>query len=224
MQLQKTDRARAELQPGTRTLGQRERALLLLADGVKTTHDFRALFNGAGEDIALRLLEGGYLQISVGQQPFLPLAPGSSVSVAAVTGTAAIEVAAEVLPAAVPSIVNLPGHAEDDGHVEHPQDLPDADQIPAISSASDRFEGKRSLATTRMFLFDLCERMFARRDPAMAEHFRESLRSSKDRQTMLAAAGEMIEEIEKAAGRERADSIRERIAMLLPDEVEQATA
>ena len=28
---------------------------------------------------------------------------------------------------------------------------------------SDHFEGKRSLATTRMFLFDICERMFVRK-------------------------------------------------------------
>ena len=33
MQLLKTEKARAELQGGTRTLGQRERALLILADG-----------------------------------------------------------------------------------------------------------------------------------------------------------------------------------------------
>ena len=59
MQLHKTDRARAELKPGTRTLGQRERTLLLLADGSKSVLDFRLLFNGDGEQIALRLLHEG---------------------------------------------------------------------------------------------------------------------------------------------------------------------
>lgn len=89
-----------------------------------------------------------------------------------------------------------------------------AEEAPKPSS--DNFEGKRSLATTRMFLFDICERMFARRNPEMAERFREALRNAKDRETMLSASREMIEEIEKIAGHERADSISERIAMLLP--------
>ena len=86
----------------------------------------------------------------------------------------------------------------------------------AIKVSADQFEGKRSLATTRMFLFDLCERMFACRNPDMAERCREALRNAKDRETMLAASREMIEEIEKVAGHGRADSISERIAMLLP--------
>ena len=86
-------------------------------------------------------------------------------------------------------------------------------------STGDPFEGKRSLATTRMFLFDICERMFARRDPAMADRFREALRQARDREGMLAAGRDMIAEIERVAGPERADSISERVAMLLPPEL-----
>ena len=73
-----------------------------------------------------------------------------------------------------------------------------------------------------MFLFDICERMFARRDPLMAEAFREALRAAKDRESMLAAGRDMLAEIEKAAGPERADSISQRIAMLLPPETAAA--
>ena len=61
MQLHKTDRARAELKPGVRTLGQRERTLLLMADGNRSVRDFRPLFEGDGEQIALRLLREGFL-------------------------------------------------------------------------------------------------------------------------------------------------------------------
>lgn len=85
-------------------------------------------------------------------------------------------------------------------------------------AGSDPFDGKRSLTTVRMFLFDMCERMFVRKDPVQAEFFREALRSARDRASMLAAGRLMIDEIEKIAGPERADSIRERIAMMLPDE------
>lgn len=186
MQLHKTDRARAELKPGVRTLGQRERTLLLMADGSKSAQDFRPLFDGDGEAIALRLLREGFLEAHPGK-----------------TSTPATASAPAPAPASKPTPAQL-------------QNFPSPETTQAIQVSADQFEGKRSLATTRMFLFDICERMFARRDPVMAERFREALRNAKDRETMLAASREMIEEIEKIAGHERADSISERIAMLLP--------
>jgi hypothetical protein len=67
-----------------------------------------------------------------------------------------------------------------------------------------------------MFLFDLCERMFVRRDPALAERLRETLREARDRDSMLATARAMLGEIEQAAGAARAEAIRERIEKLLP--------
>jgi hypothetical protein len=180
MQLHKTDRARAELKPGVRTLGQRERTLLLMADGSKSAQDFRPLFDGDGEAIALRLLREGFLEAHPGKTA-APTSP----------------------PAPKPTPAQL-------------QNFPSPETTQAIQVSADQFEGKRSLATTRMFLFDICERMFARRDPVMAERFREALRNAKDRETMLGASREMLEQIEIIAGHERADSISERIAMLLP--------
>jgi hypothetical protein len=188
MQLHKTDRARAELKPGVRTLGQRERTLLLMADGSKSAQDFRPLFDGDGEAIALRLLREGFLEAH----------PGKRSTPAAVS-------------AAVPAPTITPVQL---------QNFPSPETTQAIQVAADQFEGKRSLATTRMFLFDICERMFARRNPEMAERFREALRNAKDRESMLAASREMLEEIEKIAGHERADSISERIAMLLPQHID----
>lgn len=184
MQLHKTDRARAELKPGVRTLGQRERTLLLMADGSKSAQDFRPLFEGDGEAIALRLLRDGFLEAHPGKTS-----------------------ASAKNPAPAPAQTLTPAQL---------QNFPSPETTQAIQVSADQFEGKRSLATTRMFLFDICERMFARRNPEMAERFREALRNAKDRETMLSASREMIEEIEKIAGHERADSISERIAMLLP--------
>ncbi|MDO8385577.1 MAG: hypothetical protein Q7T13_04135 [Polaromonas sp.] len=189
MQLHKTDRARAELKPGNRTLGQRERTLLLLADGSKSVQDFRPLFNGDGEEIALRLLREGFLQAHPGK------APG----------------------AARPPLPEKPQPVK----LERPALAPSTPPAPAPARVSaDQFDGKRSLATTRMFLFDICERMFSRKNPELAGVFREALRDARDREAMLAAARRMIEEIEKVTGSERADSISERIAMLLPAEQE----
>lgn len=101
----------------------------------------------------------------------------------------------------------------------HAAQAPQPSTAPAVPrSSSDNFDGKRSLATTRMFLFDLCERMFANKTPALAEQFRGQLREAGDRESMLVIARAMILQVEEIAGPERADGLSERIAMLLPPE------
>ena len=195
MRLQKTDRARAELQPGVRTLGQRERTLLLLADGSKSVSDFRPLFAGDGEQIALQLLKDGFLEAH----------PAGGKTTSFVPSRPAPLVVEAPRPAAVATATPR-------------EDFPSPETTQAIQVSADSFEGKRSLATTRMFLFDMCERMFARRNPTLAEAFREGLRNAKDRESMLTVSREMMVQIEAVAGHERADSIAERIAMLLPAE------
>lgn len=76
----------------------------------------------------------------------------------------------------------------------------------------------RSLPAARMYLFDMCERMFARRDPALAETFREALRNARDVESMLHVGAALIEEVVQMAGHERAQTIRERLKELLPEE------
>ena len=197
MQLHKTSRARAELKPGVRTLGQRERVLLLLADGSKSAQDFQPLFGGEGEKIALRLLSEGYLERQTAPAP-------TKASASA--------------PAKAPAPVRLKTRPVPEPAVITPSELPSISSFGPPPAGADPFEGKRSLATTRMFLFDICERLFARRNPLMAEQFREALRNAKDRKTMLATSRLMLEHIEMLAGHERADAISERLAMILPDE------
>ena len=194
MQLHKTDRARAELKPGTRTLGQRERTLLLLADGSKSVLDFRLLFNGDGEQIALRLLHEGFLEAHPRDQLHAAVQPAKTFPYQPSQPQPRAAVVAQQVQ----------------------QHFPSPETTQTIKASADQFEGKRSLATTRMFLFDICERMFARRNPEMAALFREALRNAKDRDTMLAVSRDMIGEIETVAGHERADAISERLAMLLP--------
>lgn len=172
----KTDKARDELRPGRRTLTQRERAVLLMADGQRSVTDFVPLFADRDEAVrvARHLLHEGYLH-----------APSACLDAPSVVVPDAPQPSAPAVPVAVPA---------------------------------DNFDGKRSLATTRMFLFDLCERMFARRDPSMAQVLRDTLREARDRATMLAVADTMLAEIRRAAGDGRADAIRDRIARLLPAE------
>lgn len=181
----KTDKARDELQAGQRTLSQRERALLLMADGRRSLTDFSPLFTNRteAEQAIQALVMKGYLQ--------------DAQAMAAAAAQAAAQDAAH---AAAPS---------------PPAPLPAADPI-RITTSTDNFDGKRSLATTRMFLFDICERMFVRRDPKFALQMRDALREARDRQAMLTIAALMLSEVEKAAGAERAESLRERIERLLP--------
>ena len=193
MRLQKTEKAKAELQPGVRTLGQRQRTLLLMADGRKTMSDFSMLFNGEGATVAIQLIDDGYLV-------------GEALAAKVIERSATVARMATPAMARTTAPITLPA----------PLEVPTQPAAMIAPQSTDQFEGKRSLATARMFLFDLVERMFTRRSPELAEQFREALRNARDRDSMLAAAREMIAEIEAIAGHERADSISERIAMLLP--------
>lgn len=82
----------------------------------------------------------------------------------------------------------------------------------------------RSLAGTRMYLFDICERLFARRDPARAQHFHSALRSARDRDSMLQVGKSLLEDVAHLAGTERAQTIRERMEQLLPREQSHSMA
>jgi hypothetical protein len=177
----KTDKARDELQGGQRTLSQRERALLLMADGRRTLTDFSPLFTNRdeAEQAIQALVLKGYLQ-----DPH---------AVAAARAQAEAQAAAAAPPTPVAAVEPI-----------------------QLTAKADNFDGKRSLATTRMFLFDICERMFVRRDPKFALQMRDALREARDREAMLTIAALMLSEIEKTAGPERAESLRERIERLLP--------
>ena len=190
MRLKKTEKAREELHGNERRLGRRERTLLILADGHKTISDIALILKDDARPLAESLIRDGYLTgISLTPAPTLP--SGAYHSLADATTSSA-----------PPAALSEPGVTQ-------------AFQVLQRVNA-DSFGGKRSLATTRMFLFDICERMFARRAPEQAQAFREAFRNARDRESMLAVARDMMEAIEQVAGPERADSISQRIAMLLP--------
>lgn len=165
--LVKTEKGRSELQPGSRTLGQKERSILLLADGKAATSSLNGLFGGAGEQIVARLLEQGYLA------EFATTSPNRGKQ--------------------------------------------RSEPKPQKTGSVDTFSGPRSVASARMFLFDLSDRMFAARDRALADQFRSALREARDVEEMLKVSKTMLAEIERVAGADRAESISERLAKLLPD-------
>ena len=112
------------------------------------------------------------------------------------------------------------------GYLTGPAALPAATEPPVgVIQASAKApsiqrpepgESLRSLAGARMYLFDTCERLFARRYPVLAQQFREALRAAKDRVSMLDVGEAMLDEVAMTAGAERAASLRERLEQLLP--------
>ena len=111
----------------------------------------------------------------------------------------------------------------------HQQEIParhtcDGPDVSPPLAWKDVPAGTRSLATARMFLFDLSERLFAPRDKALASRYREALREARDPQAMLAVGRALIADVQALAGSERADGIRARLAKLLPAHLLESAA
>lgn len=70
MFLQRTPKAQTELAPGQRSLGLRERSLLLLAESTPTS-TLQAMYHGQGAALVQQLVDHGYLQ----PRPTHPSAP-----------------------------------------------------------------------------------------------------------------------------------------------------
>lgn len=188
MLLQRTEKARRELSPGVRTLSLRERSLLLLADG-KPLSELQAMYNGTGAEMVDHLLHEGYL------------------ANLAATESASIALPAPETPLEAPEPITVFAAA-----------APVAPAAAETTRPADAAESGRSLAGARMYLFDMCERMFARRDPALANSYRDALREARDQHSMLEVGQALLADVAKLAGDERADSIRERLEQLLPSE------
>lgn len=113
------------------------------------------------------------------------------------------------------------------GYLRHPSPTASTNDEPPASQALPLPRSRvplRSLAGTRMYLFDICERMFARRNPDLAQQFHTALRNAKDRWSMLDVGEAMLEEVGYLAGTERAAAIREHMNQLLPQAHEEALA
>ena len=209
MPLVKSDKARQELASRQRVLSVRERSVLFLADGIRSRDELVYLLQG---DIGMlqRLMQSGYLVASetLGAQ-------GAQMTDFAVSQAVTRPVfAATVSPA--PPITTIPQYAAGLpglGEVDKMSGF-----VHALPQSVDNFEGKRSLATTRMFLFDIVERIFVRKMPELVNHLRDQLREARDRESMLATDREIIENAEEIAGPDRADGLSERLAMMLPPE------
>ena len=120
--------------------------------------------------------------------------------------------------------LSLSAPAVQDTLLTPPAPTPPSALRPEAVTPPEPSDHLRSLAGARMYLFDICERLFARRDPARAQHFHSALRAARDRDSMLHVGESLLEEVSQLAGAERAETIRERMKQLLPREQPQDMA
>ena len=78
--------------------------------------------------------------------------------------------------------------------------------------------GCPQMAGMRMYLFDLCERLFANRHEVLAQSLRAQLREARDLPTLRQAGWALLDAVHTHAGEERAASLRQRLAVLLDGE------
>lgn len=74
------------------------------------------------------------------------------------------------------------------------------------------------MAGMRMYLFDLCERLFANRHEVLAQSLRAQLREARDLPTLRQAGLALLDAVHTHAGQERAASLRQQLALLLDGE------
>jgi hypothetical protein len=183
----------------------RERSALFLADGIRSRDELIHLMQG---DIGLlqKLMTNGYLVAS--ETPGVKSAHMTDVAVSQVEPVEAFLRQSEPAPVAAAALVQ-PTLAVTDTVTRN---------VAAPAQSADNFGGKRSLATARMFLFDIVERMFVRKMPELANQLRDQLREARDRASMMVVAREIVLKVEEIAGTDRADGLSERLAMMLPPE------
>lgn len=86
---------------------------------------------------------------------------------------------------------------------------------PADAPAPVLTPSQPQMAGTRMYLFDLCERLFANRHEALAQALRTQLREARDLPAMRQAGWALLDAVQTHAGQERAASLRQQLALLL---------
>ena len=80
---------------------------------------------------------------------------------------------------------------------------------------ADQFISGMNQAGAKMYLLDLSERLFAKRDPALSKELRQKIAPCKELIDLLEAAQELLMHIQIVAGIERAQTIQNKLELLL---------
>lgn len=74
-----------------------------------------------------------------------------------------------------------------------------------------------TLAGTRMYLFDMVERLFANRQQTVAEQLRQALREARDVQALRSVCDALLNAVAQHAGAQRAMQLSQQLVHLVPD-------
>jgi hypothetical protein len=186
MRLQKTQAGRDELKPGNRTLNQKERSALLMADGTRTIADLRRMFETEADPVITRLLTNGFLE-GIAPSPNVNMEPKLTSDFGKLAGT-------ESRPGGVSGLGALVRNI-----------LPSKPPSPELA-----------FIASRQFLLDTCERDLHPHDPDTASNLVDYVKSCEELGMLEIIALQVFEEIEKYAGQSYAETIAWELAELLP--------
>ncbi len=74
-----------------------------------------------------------------------------------------------------------------------------------------------TLAGTRMYLFDMVERLFANRQQTVADQLRQALREARDAQALRSVCDALLNAVAQHAGAQRATQLSQQLVHLVPD-------
>jgi len=74
-----------------------------------------------------------------------------------------------------------------------------------------------TLAGTRMYLFDMVERLFANRQQTVADQLRQALREARDAQALRSVCDALLNAVAQHAGAQRATQLSQQLLHLVPD-------
>lgn len=188
--LRKTSAGRREQQQRSQALSARQRHVLILCDGQRAIGELCALMGQEVQELARELLAAGYVE-RVG----LANAPELVEAPLKRTSNASVQASSASEPS--PSSVA-------------------ASQLAQAVAPPPR----RSIALSRMYMFDMLERLLgAQSGPARAH-----LRAADQPEAVLAALQECLALITEIAGSVQADKVRQQLCDMLPEDYRQGFA
>lgn len=188
--LRKTSAGRREQQQRSQALSARQRHVLILCDGQRAIGELCALMGQEVQQLARELLAAGYVE-RVG----LANAPELVEAPLKRTSNASVQASSASEPS--PSSVA-------------------ASQLAQAVAPPPR----RSIALSRMYMFDMLERLLgAQSGPARAH-----LRAADQPEAVLAALQECLALITEIAGSVQADKVRQQLCDMLPEDYRQSFA
>lgn len=167
-------------------------------------------------------LQPGSRQLPQRARSLLLLAGGKSMEeLAAMLGSDHAALAQQLVEQGYLQLMPTSGSKERSLATPHPAiplaKVGDSPATPALAPAEEATDSTPAInmAGTRMYLFDMCERLFANRHEALAQTLRTQLREARDLTSLRSAGISLLAAVQEYAGEERAQSLRERLAALL---------